>query len=185
MSTLPTVHLLDYGAGNVRSVRNAILSQGYAIIDVTSAAQLEEEVDMLIFPGVGNFRQAMEFLAQGGYGEALTKYIQSNKRFLGICLGLQTLFEGSEECPEQKVGLICNRPSTTRMRSNRIIHDARVSELSKGRFSIFHLLKSMPCHTLAGMDSHRVKTRPCTSTFPRWTTRGFISYIRIERCLLI
>ena len=100
------VHLLDYGAGNVRSVRNAIRAAGYDVVDIKHPSEIAE-ARALIFPGVGNIRQAMKFLSQEGYGEELTKYIQSDKHFLGICLGLQTLFESSEECPEAKgLGII-------------------------------------------------------------------------------
>lgn len=97
----PTVHLLDYGAGNVRSVRNAISHLGYQIIDIESAKDIEN-AEILIFPGVGHFRQAMTFLNSNGYGEALKLHIQKNKKYFGICLGMQTLFQGSEEFSELK-----------------------------------------------------------------------------------
>lgn len=96
------VTVLDYGAGNVRSVKNAITAAGHTFKDVQSADDIRH-ADVLIFPGVGNFQKAMEFLNAQGYTDVLREYIQQDKRFLGICLGMQTLFEGSEECPGLKV----------------------------------------------------------------------------------
>lgn len=93
------VTLLDYGAGNVRSVRNAIKKHGYSIKDVYSPEDILE-ADKLIFPGVGSFGSAMEKLFEDGLVEPLREYIRAGKPFLGICLGLQTLFEGSEESPD-------------------------------------------------------------------------------------
>ncbi|RLN45026.1 hypothetical protein BBJ29_007049 [Phytophthora kernoviae] len=95
------VSVLDYGAGNVRSIKNAIRAAGHNVKDVTCAEDIRT-AQVLIFPGVGNFRAAMEFLVSNGYVDELKTYIQQDRRFLGICLGMQTLFEGSEECPELK-----------------------------------------------------------------------------------
>ncbi|EFJ41811.1 hypothetical protein VOLCADRAFT_67859 [Volvox carteri f. nagariensis] len=90
------VTLLDYGAGNVRSVRNAIKKLGYTIRDVEKPSDLAS-ADKLVFPGVGSFGQAMKILTKKGLVGPLKDYIASGRPFLGICLGLQLLFEGSEE----------------------------------------------------------------------------------------
>ena len=95
---LPVVHVLDYGAGNVRSVCNAIKSLGYSVTFITSPADFNV-AEIIIFPGVGNITSAMAFLNTNGYADKLREYILANKRYLGICLGLQTLFDRSEECP--------------------------------------------------------------------------------------
>jgi glutamine amidotransferase/cyclase len=92
------ITLLDYGAGNVRSVRNAIIKLGYSVKDVSSPEDILK-AEKLIFPGVGSFGSAMLRLAEFGYLEPLIRYIKDDRPFLGICLGLQTLFEGSEEAP--------------------------------------------------------------------------------------
>ncbi len=92
------VTLLDYGAGNVRSVRNAIKRLGFEVRDVKGPEDITS-ASRLIFPGVGSFGSAMERLAMDGYLEPLVRYIKEDRPFLGICLGLQTLFEGSEESP--------------------------------------------------------------------------------------
>jgi glutamine amidotransferase/cyclase len=93
------VTVLDYGAGNVRSLMNAIRAAGHSFKLVASAEDIRA-AQVLIFPGVGNFRQAMEFLNASGYVAPLKEYLAADRKFLGICLGMQTLFEGSEECPE-------------------------------------------------------------------------------------
>ncbi|QDZ25056.1 imidazole glycerol phosphate synthase [Chloropicon primus] len=92
------VWLLDYGAGNVRSIRNAIKYLGYTIRDVESPKDLgRAEVEKLVFPGVGAFGSAMGELNRRGYVEALREYIKSDRPFFGICIGMQVLYEGSEE----------------------------------------------------------------------------------------
>ena len=91
------VSLLDYGAGNVRSVRNAILANGYEIEDIERPEQIAE-AKAIIFPGVGSFGSAMRVLREKGFDEPLRAYLQDRSRpFLGICLGMQTLFESSDE----------------------------------------------------------------------------------------
>ncbi|KAL5712303.1 Imidazole glycerol phosphate synthase hisHF [Ranunculus cassubicifolius] len=90
------VTLLDYGAGNVRSVRNAIKTLGFSIKDVQTPEDILN-AERLIFPGVGAFAAAMDVLSQNGMAEALCTYIENDRPFLGICLGLQLLFESSEE----------------------------------------------------------------------------------------
>lgn len=92
------ITLLDYGAGNVRSVRNAIKHLGYDVLDVRCPADILS-AERIVFPGVGSFGSAMQRLAELGYIEPLLQHLRGNKPFLGICLGLQTLFASSEESP--------------------------------------------------------------------------------------
>ncbi len=92
------IALLDYGAGNVRSVRNAIRKLGCEIVDVRQPADVVE-ADKLIFPGVGNFGVVMQRLVRDGYAEMLIERVRQDKPTLGICVALQTFFEGSEESP--------------------------------------------------------------------------------------
>ncbi len=92
------VTLLDYGAGNVRSVRNALCELGHTVKNVETPEDIVT-AEKLIFPGVGSFGLVMHRLQQAGYIEPLQRRIKENKPFLGICIALQTLFEGSEESP--------------------------------------------------------------------------------------
>ncbi|CAH9107699.1 unnamed protein product [Cuscuta epithymum] len=100
------VTLLDYGAGNVRSLRNAIQFLGFDIKDVQTPEDIIN-AKCLIFPGVGAFAAAMDVLSKNGMAEALSRYVEQDRPFLGICLGLQLLFESSDENgPVKGLGLI-------------------------------------------------------------------------------
>ena len=92
------ITLLDYGAGNVRSVRNAIRKLGFEVRDVVKPEDILH-AEKLIFPGVGNFGVVMERLRQRGFVEPLIRRIRENRPLLGICVALQAMFEGSEEAP--------------------------------------------------------------------------------------
>ncbi|KAJ9474024.1 Imidazole glycerol phosphate synthase hisHF [Pseudozyma hubeiensis] len=92
------LYLLDYGAGNVRSLANSINKLGFEFKWVQSPADLKK-ADKLLFPGVGAFGPAMQSIRDKGYAEPLKEYIASGKPYMGICIGLQTLFEGSDEAP--------------------------------------------------------------------------------------
>ena len=90
------VTLLDYGAGNVRSVRNAIQALGFTVKSVDDPAGIAA-ADKLIFPGVGAYGSAMDVLKSRGLVDPIKDYVASGKPFMGVCLGLQLLFDGSEE----------------------------------------------------------------------------------------
>ena len=90
------ITLLDYGAGNVRSVRNAVEKLGGTLTTVTSPEDILS-AEKIIFPGVGNYENMIEVLNRKGYMAPLREYLASNRPFFGICLGMQALFQGSEE----------------------------------------------------------------------------------------
>jgi len=95
------IALIDYGVGNLLSVAKALESVGGQIELVDNPADLQR-ADAVILPGVGNFGDGMEHLNQRGLASAVLDSINSGKPFLGICLGMQLLLEGSEEAPGMK-----------------------------------------------------------------------------------
>jgi len=93
------IAILDYGAGNLRSVENTLDEIGAAYTLVRDAAGLNR-ASKIILPGVGHFGQIMRALDQMQVRPALLERIAAGVPFLGICLGLQALFRASEEAPE-------------------------------------------------------------------------------------
>ncbi len=92
------ITLLDYGAGNVRSVVNAIEHLGETVRRVQRPEDILD-AEKLVFPGVGAFGSMMQMLHQRGFVTPLKQYLAADRPFLGICLGMQALFAGSEEAP--------------------------------------------------------------------------------------
>ena len=95
------ISVFDYGAGNLRSVQNTLGAIGaeYELIRDASGIQ---RATMLILPGVGHFGQMMRALDDLQVRDALVERIRAGVPFLGICLGLQGLFETSEEAPNER-----------------------------------------------------------------------------------
>ncbi len=93
------ISILDYGAGNLRSVENAFDQIGSSYEVIRDPVALGKS-SRIVLPGVGNFGQMMRALDTLGLRETLRDRIMSGLPFLGICLGLQALFEGSAEAPE-------------------------------------------------------------------------------------
>lgn len=88
--------IVDYGAGNLRSVQKAFEAVG-ADVTVTSDLRQVERAEKLVLPGVGAFGEAMRRLREMGLVEPLLEAVDRGTPLLGICLGLQLLFEESEE----------------------------------------------------------------------------------------
>ena len=97
------IAIVDYGFGNLRSVSKAL---SLLSIDskITDSKNVIEDSESIIFPGVGSFGDCIKNLEEKKILEPIKKSIQSGKPFLGICLGLQILFENSQESPDS-VGL--------------------------------------------------------------------------------
>ncbi len=92
------VAIIDYGAGNLHSVKNALDFLG-AESEITGDREKIEKASHIILPGVGAFGDAMKSMEKSGLIETVKKAADGTKPFLGICLGLQLLFESSEESP--------------------------------------------------------------------------------------
>ena len=100
------IAIVDYGIGNLASVRKAFAKVG-AKAKVTSSPDEIAGAEKVVLPGVGAFGKAVEHLAEQGLVEQVRKAIAEGKPFLGICLGMQLLFEASEEAPGVKgLGLL-------------------------------------------------------------------------------
>lgn len=93
--------IVDYGAGNLQSVKKALDFIGADSV-ITDNAEEILSADRVLLPGVGSFGDAMESMRAKKLDETVKKCAESGKPFLGICLGLQLLFEESEESPDLK-----------------------------------------------------------------------------------
>lgn len=103
------IGIVDYGRGNLRSVEKALEKVGFEAAIMASPAELSL-ANGLILPGVGAFADAMQALAQAGWIEPLLQFARSGRPFLGICLGMQILFEVGEEHGEHAgLGLLAGR----------------------------------------------------------------------------
>jgi imidazole glycerol-phosphate synthase subunit HisH len=103
------IAIVDYNMGNLASVKNAFDLLGEKVV-VESDPDKLSTYDKLILPGVGAFGDAMEHLKSRGMDQAVREYAQSGKYLLGICLGMQLLFESSEEFGiSEGLGLIQGR----------------------------------------------------------------------------
>jgi imidazole glycerol phosphate synthase glutamine amidotransferase subunit len=104
------IGVIDHGAGNLGSVMNALKRLGLPARFAAGPEELlskgqDAPFSKIIFPGDGHFATAMDSLEKSGYGEALRGWIAANRPFLGICIGLQLLFDISEEAGNTVNGL--------------------------------------------------------------------------------
>jgi imidazole glycerol phosphate synthase glutamine amidotransferase subunit len=135
------IAIFDYGAGNLRSVQNTLDVIGATYELVRDAAGLERAT-RIILPGVGHFGQMLRSLDEMNVRTAFIERIKSGVPFLGICLGLQGLFERSEEAPEQHgLGIF---PGTVR----RFDQSARVPHMGWNQLDLVK-----PSKLLAGLPT--------------------------------
>lgn len=135
--------IVDYGAGNLRSVENTLDHLGAAYA-VTNRPEDVMRAGKIILPGVGHFGQMMRAIDDLGLREPLLERIRGGVPFLGICVGLQCLFEASEESPgSQGLGVF---PGSVR----RFVGQARVPHMgwnSLERIRASRLLKNLDGET--------------------------------------
>ena len=93
------IAMIDYDAGNIKSVEKALQKLGADVV-ITKDPQEILNADKVILPGVGSFGDAMNNLKKYGLDEVIHQVVEKGTPFLGICLGLQLLFERSDESPE-------------------------------------------------------------------------------------
>ena len=136
------VAVVDSGSGNLRSVQRALEAVG-AQVTLASDAQAIARADRIVVPGQGAFGNCMQSLKSRGLDQAIYEFVATDKPYFGICLGLQILFESSEETPDTK-GL-----SLLRGQAKRFLPDVgNVPHMGWNAVSIehphSHLLQSIP-----------------------------------------
>jgi glutamine amidotransferase len=99
------VTVVDYGAGNLVSIEQALMAAGAVVRRAEQADQIGEPA-LLVVPGVGAAAPAMERLRAGGFEHAILDWVAADRPFLGICLGLQLLFETSDEDQARTLGIL-------------------------------------------------------------------------------
>ena len=99
------IAIIDYDAGNLTSVARALTHLGYQN-QITFAAETIRSADRVIFPGVGAAKATMQTLQKRGLNQVLTDFYRTGKPMLGICIGIQILFEHSEEEDAECLGLL-------------------------------------------------------------------------------
>jgi imidazole glycerol-phosphate synthase subunit HisH len=99
------IAILDYGMGNLRSVHRAVERVG-GRAEVTSDPETSSRADAIVVPGVGAFGACMRGLQERRLDRVVLEFARTERPVLGVCLGLQVLFEGSEEDPDAGVALL-------------------------------------------------------------------------------
>lgn len=105
MSTFPHIAIIDYGAGNLHSVTKAFEKIGHPA-HVTTSPQEVRSADAVVLPGVGAAGDSMTSLRARGMVDAIAAAVARKKPFFGVCLGLQLLFEQSEEGGAECLGIL-------------------------------------------------------------------------------
>jgi len=101
-----SISIVDYGMANLRSVQKAFASQGFEAAIISQPAEIDR-AEKIVLPGVGAFKDAIATLRQRNLDQALIRHIGCGKPFLGICLGLQMLFDvGYEDGRHAGLGVI-------------------------------------------------------------------------------
>ena len=125
------IAVLDYGIGNLRSAQKALEKVG-ADAQLTSEPADVARATGVVLPGVGHFRRCIEALRQAGLEDPAKAAIDAGTPFLGICVGMQLLYDGSDEAPDQKgmgvlpgrVRLLAGHVKRPQMQWNQLDHEA-------------------------------------------------------------
>ena len=165
------VHIIDVDSGNIRSLGNAIKFLGYEIEFVRNAEEarrLLPSAERLIFPGVGNFGHFMDQMKARDLIEPVKNYLASGKPVMGICVGLQSLFDGSVESPEsQGLGLVKGRVGRFNNSTKSVPHigwnNCVAGNLKSGLYSIdeskrYYFVHSFACLSTEGLEGWEYAT---------------------------
>jgi glutamine amidotransferase len=113
------ITIIDYNAGNIRSVLRACGEAGAKAV-TTGDPSAVARAERIIFPGVGAAPSAMEYLKETGLDEAIKNAFREGIPILGICLGAQIILDGSEEGPQQCLGLVPGETVRLRLKDKRL-----------------------------------------------------------------
>lgn len=151
------IAIIDYGAGNLGSVEKAFRSLDADVV-VTADPEVILRADGVVLPGVGHFKDCMDKLKAAQVDEAIYRVIQNNRPFLGICVGLQMLFDSSEEGEEPVAGL----------------------GILKGKIKKFRLQESYKVPHMGWNQVHTVKKSPILKGIPTATYFYFVHSYYLE-----
>lgn len=171
------IAIVNYGAGNLRSIERALVHHGATTVISSDPDQIARATG-LVFPGVGNAKAAMERLRAGGIADKITHSVRAGTPILGICLGMQLLFGDQEEGPTTGLNLLSGTgvalPASLKsphMGWNTVdfLKQGALSHLSAGEFYFVHSYYVEPADTkdIAAVTSYGVK-------FPSVVARGHI-----------
>jgi len=141
-----SIVIIDYGAGNLRSVQKAIQSLGFSA-EISGDKTLIKNARGVVLPGVGSFDPAIEELRKKELEAAIEEAIALNKPFLGICLGMQHLFESSEEGKKRGLGILKGKVKKFNF-SNTPYEKQSIPHMGWNR-----LLFQRPCPIFNGIES--------------------------------
>lgn len=102
------IAVIDYGAGNLRSIARALEQAGAAVV-VTSDPEVVRAADAVVLPGVGHAGHSVEQITKLGLPSAIAEVVAAGKPFLGICVGMQVLFDAQEEGGGHGLGILPGR----------------------------------------------------------------------------
>jgi len=108
VTTRPRIAVVDYGAGNLVSIEQALTTAGAEVVVIRDPARVGA-ADALVVPGVGAAEPAMARLGSRGLTEPIKTWLRGGRPFLGICLGLQLLFDASDEDGATTLGIVSGR----------------------------------------------------------------------------
>jgi len=107
------IAVIDYGAGNLRSISRALEAAGAEVV-VTSDPDVVRSADAAVLPGVGHAGHSIQVLTELGMPEAISEIVKDGRPFLGICIGMQVMFEEQEEGDNHGLGLLPGRVRSIR-----------------------------------------------------------------------
>jgi len=99
------IAVIDFGAGNLRSIQRALEKHGTEVV-ITDDPSMVVKADRAVLPGDGHAKSAMKYLQDKGLADAIGEVVAAGKPFLGVCLGMQLLFDEQEEGSTRGLGLL-------------------------------------------------------------------------------